>query len=406
MVAGGRQFSDEAYLADVIERSLADYAPAELLRGITPEGYGPLQIVSGGAAGADRLGEQWAAARGVPVQQYPAQWDVLDAPGAVVKTRSDGVRYNARAGFDRNVLMARNADAVLVMPGGKGTDHMVQTALAQGLPVWDARAGDARAVVLLEPPRRVDAVAPRPAATAASGKPAAAASMGIAQPAAASAPLPFEIVASRGPSASFDVLGMRERGQTMATVSAPFEPGWLGNPFVAVDAGGRLSREEATAAFGELVREKAQDAAWRDAFLSLRGKRIGYYKPEEPAIHLHELQRWIAEQDGDPAAAGVAEAAAGPRRVQLELALDGGGSPPPLPPPPQLELAGPPEPGPGAGPAPAEEPPLPPREVVENPERKAGDLLPWLLVGGAGGLLGLGAGLYSQQGDGEELRVR
>lgn len=218
--------------------------------------------------------------------------------------------------------------------------------------------------------------------------------------------VPFEIVASRGPGASFDVLGMREKGQTMATVSAPFEPGWLGNPFVAVDAGGRLSREEATAAFGELVREKAQDAAWRDAFLSLRGKRIGYYKPEEPAIHLHELQRWIAEQDGDPAVAGVAGVPAGPRRVQLELPLDGGGSPPPPPPPRVTVVAESPEPGPGPGPAPAEEPPLPPREVVENPERKAGDLLPWLLAGGAGGLLGLGAGLYSQQGDGEELRVR
>ena len=57
----------------------------------------------------------------------------------------------------------------------------------------------------------------------------------------ATAPQPsggtFEIVASRGPQANYDILGMRARGQTMATVQSPGEPGWLGNPYVADDAG-------------------------------------------------------------------------------------------------------------------------------------------------------------------------
>lgn len=421
VVAGGRQFSDRVYLADAIERSLEAYAPAEVLRSFTPESYGRLQIVSGGAAGADQLGERWAAFYGVPVQRYPAQWDALDAPGAVVKTRSDGVRYNARAGFDRNVLMAQNADAVLVMPGGKGTDHMVQTALAHGLPVWDARAGDARAVVLLEPPRRVDAVAPRPAT--------AAASSGAAQPAAASAPPPFEIVASRGPGASFDVLGMRQDGRVMATipvekggsprlvgVSAPFEPGWLGNPWVANDAGGPewMTREKATELFGELVREKAKDPVWRDAFLALEGKRVGYYKPDEPAIHLHEVQRVIPELkqqlEQERMAAAAAAAAVEQERVQLELELGGGGGNPPPPRPPLVVLAEPPEPqrGPGPGPqapasrAPAPEPPPPDDPVViavqEDPKRKAGDLLPWLLAAGGGAAAGGGLAYLMQQG--------
>lgn len=103
----------------------------------------------------------------------------------------------------------------------------------------------------------------------------------------------FQIVSSRGP---FDVLGMRQRGQTMGTVRAPGEPGWLGNPYVANDAGGSMSRQEATARFGELVRQKAQDEAWRQAFLGLKGKRVGYYKPNEQHIHLHELQQWLASQ--------------------------------------------------------------------------------------------------------------
>ena len=105
--------------------------------------------------------------------------------------------------------------------------------------------------------------------------------------------MPFEIVASRGPGAEFDVLGMRAQGRTMATVGGPGEPGWLGNPYVAVDAGGKLSREQATQMFADLVEEKAQDPAWRQAFLGLEGKRVGYYKPDEAAIHLHALQNWI-----------------------------------------------------------------------------------------------------------------
>lgn len=553
VVAGGRQFSDEAYLADAIERSLGDYAPAELLRSITPEGYGHLQIVSGAAAGADRLGEQWAAARGVPVQQYPARWDALDTPGAVVRTARDGRQYNARAGFDRNVLMAQNADAVLVMPGGKGTDHMVQTALAHGLPVWDARAGDAEAVVLLEPPRRADAVAPRPDAAAASGKPAAVDGSGVVirngliealgpddvfvfgsnqagrhglgaaltarrrfgaeygvgegltgqsyalptkdaqlrvrpldqiqqsvqllgetarqhpgrsfyltrvgqglaglpadqleavirsanlpanvrpyweweggaaqapSQVAAAAPPPFEIVASRDPDASFDVLGMRERGRVMATipaekggnprlvgVSAPWEPGWLGNPWIANDAGGPewMTREKATELFGELVREKAKDAAWRDAFLALEGKRVGYYKPDEAAIHLHEVQRVIPElkqqleQERMAAAAQAAAevAAAQAPRVQLELALGGGGGSPPPPRPPVVMMADPSEPQRGPAPqAPAPDDPVV-IAVQEDPKRKAGDLLPWLLAAGGGAAAGGGLAYLMQQG--------
>lgn len=107
---------------------------------------------------------------------------------------------------------------------------------------------------------------------------------------------PFLIVPSRG--GPFDVLGMRQNGATMATVQAPGQPGWLGNPFVAQDAGGQLTRQQATQKFADLVEEKAQDAAWRDAFLGLTGKRVGYYKPQEEYIHLHGLQDWISRNSG------------------------------------------------------------------------------------------------------------
>ena len=107
---------------------------------------------------------------------------------------------------------------------------------------------------------------------------------------------PFEIVPSRG--GSYDVLGMRAGIRNMANARTPGEPGWLGNPYVAQDAGGRYTRQEATDLFGQLVEQKAQDPAWRDAFLGLQGKRVGYYKPSEAVIHLHALQDWIRDNSG------------------------------------------------------------------------------------------------------------
>lgn len=109
---------------------------------------------------------------------------------------------------------------------------------------------------------------------------------------------PFEIVPSRGAGAYYDVYGMREGIRNMGNARLPGEPGWLGNPYVADDAGGRYTRQQATEMFGQLIEQKAQDPAWRDAFLALKGKRIGYYKPDEQAIHLHALQDWIARNTG------------------------------------------------------------------------------------------------------------
>ena len=391
VVAGGRDFQDPAFLDQALQRSLQDYGPAELLQQLDEaHPYGPLQIVSGGARGADALGEQWAKAAGVPIQRYPAAWDDIGAPGAVVRTNRQGRPYNANAGFARNALMAQNADAVLVMPGGRGTDHMVKVAQEQGLPVWDARGGSLDAIQLLAAQKAaaagdatflIDSTASHPIGRQFSplvarlsdgrtieeayqqakgypswkqgkGRPAkvqgfdyegvyrdlysrfaqenpalmdelAQASAGArlvhprarttqnpavvltelltarqASPAADATVLPgaqraFQVVSNRG---KFDVLGMRQNGQTMATVKAPGEPGWLGNPYVADDAGGRYTRQQATEKFGELIREKAADPQWRAALLGLEGKRIGYYKPEEEFIHLNALSDWIQQE--------------------------------------------------------------------------------------------------------------
>jgi len=46
-------------------------------------------IVEGEASGADKLARLWAEDRGVAVDPYPADWDNIDRPGAVVRRRRD-----------------------------------------------------------------------------------------------------------------------------------------------------------------------------------------------------------------------------------------------------------------------------------------------------------------------------
>ena len=68
------------------------------------------EIVSGGAHGADRLGELWARTHNKPVRVFAAQWPL-----------------GRHAGLRRNVLMAKYADALVAIWDGNsaGTKHMI-----------------------------------------------------------------------------------------------------------------------------------------------------------------------------------------------------------------------------------------------------------------------------------------
>lgn len=91
-------------------------------------------------SGADRHAREFAEHHkhsGLIECRYPANWDDLDAPGAIVKTRIDGKRYNVRAGFERNGLMLVQFDPTdaLELPGGAGTADMrrkVEAAIRNG----------------------------------------------------------------------------------------------------------------------------------------------------------------------------------------------------------------------------------------------------------------------------------
>ena len=98
---------------------------------------GVREVVSGCARGADTSGELWAKRKGLKVSRFPADWANIDPPDAFVKTRADGSKYNARAGFDRNQRMADYADAVALFPGGSGTEDMRSRAKKSGLDIYE-----------------------------------------------------------------------------------------------------------------------------------------------------------------------------------------------------------------------------------------------------------------------------
>ena len=71
----------------------------------------------------------FALREGVQVYEFPADWDNLGVPGAVIKTNRSGKQYNAVAGHARNTAMANFADALIAFHDGssRGTANMIQT---------------------------------------------------------------------------------------------------------------------------------------------------------------------------------------------------------------------------------------------------------------------------------------
>ena len=79
------------------------------------------EIISGGAMGADSLGERYAIERGIPVTIFRPDWD----------------KYGKRAGFIRNTDIVTAADIIVAFWDGisKGTANSIATAGRLGKPV-------------------------------------------------------------------------------------------------------------------------------------------------------------------------------------------------------------------------------------------------------------------------------
>lgn len=102
IIAGGREFDNYEQLKEA-----CDY----YLQNKTKEG---IEIVSGGATGADALGERYAEERGYPITKFPADWG----------------KHGRAAGPIRNKEMANYANALVAFWDGqsKGTKSMIELA--------------------------------------------------------------------------------------------------------------------------------------------------------------------------------------------------------------------------------------------------------------------------------------
>ena len=98
-VIGSRNFNDYEKVKDYLNR----------LHGMRPITL----VVSGGARGADSLGERWADDNCIDKLIHEAKWDDLTHPDARIQTNQYGRQYDANAGFRRNRTIIDDSDIIL-----------------------------------------------------------------------------------------------------------------------------------------------------------------------------------------------------------------------------------------------------------------------------------------------------
>ena len=106
IIAGSRAFDDYEKLCEICDFKLSQQIDIE--------------IVSGTANGADKLGERYANERGYVLKKFPADWTL-----------------GKKAGYLRNKQMAEYADALICFWDGqsKGSQHMINLAKESGLKI-------------------------------------------------------------------------------------------------------------------------------------------------------------------------------------------------------------------------------------------------------------------------------
>jgi len=106
IIAGGRGFSDYTRLQ--VEMQSFSSAISSTIT-----------VISGGAEGADKLGERWAIEEELNFKRFPADWSA----------------HGKAAGPIRNKEMAEYSDALVAFWDGEsaGTRNMISTAIKMGL---------------------------------------------------------------------------------------------------------------------------------------------------------------------------------------------------------------------------------------------------------------------------------
>lgn len=111
IVAGSRYFNDYRLVKSALDYYLSNHTDVE--------------IVSGCAQGADRLGERYATEHEMPVKRFPADWEA----------------HGKAAGPIRNKQMAEYADALVLFWDGTspGSKNMLGNAKRMGLKIREVK---------------------------------------------------------------------------------------------------------------------------------------------------------------------------------------------------------------------------------------------------------------------------
>lgn len=103
-------------------RDIQNYVVVSAL--IAKSGFKISKVVCGTYWGVDLLGKRWAEENGIPVKEFPADWE----------------KYGKSAGPRRNHAMARYADGlILIHHGTTGSLDMLSKAERFGLKIFEHR---------------------------------------------------------------------------------------------------------------------------------------------------------------------------------------------------------------------------------------------------------------------------
>lgn len=116
VIAGSRHITDIKYIEEAVKKSK----------------FNITELVSGGAGGVDKLGEEYAIKNCIPIKNFIPDWNNTKAKNAIIKTNKFGKKYNANAGFERNEKMAEYMDACIAIMDidndTPGTSDMIKRA--------------------------------------------------------------------------------------------------------------------------------------------------------------------------------------------------------------------------------------------------------------------------------------
>ena len=135
IISGSRNFDNYSLVKNITDKTFKNLVKVKALAMIkedpnlskeeafskAQEEVKKVQIFSGTARGADRLGEQYAEQNNIVLKKFPADWDT----------------HGKKAGYLRNEAMALEADALIAFWDGDspGTSHMIDLAKAKGIPI-------------------------------------------------------------------------------------------------------------------------------------------------------------------------------------------------------------------------------------------------------------------------------